>query len=88
MSETWSRIAAGFGAGSETAAAGTQPATFWKRDLYIQAGGMTPSFRFAFDTDLFFRFALRNARFKHVNQFVASFRIHSQSKSTNDLEGS
>jgi GT2 family glycosyltransferase len=63
-----------------------QPATFWKRDLYVRAGGMTPSFRFAFDTDLFFRFALHNARFRHVNRFVASFRIHSQSKSTNDLE--
>ena len=63
-----------------------QPATFWKRDLYLKCGGMTPSFRFAFDTDLFFRFALNGARFKHINQFVASFRIHSGSKSSNDLE--
>ncbi len=63
-----------------------QPATFWKRDLYLSCGGMNPSFRFAFDTDLFFRFALGRARFKHVNRFVASFRIHPQSKSSNDLE--
>jgi glycosyltransferase involved in cell wall biosynthesis len=62
-----------------------QPATFWKRELYLNCGGMTPSFRFAFDTDLFFRFALRPARFRHINQFVASFRIHPQSKSSNDV---
>ena len=63
-----------------------QPATFWKRDLYLKCGGMSPSFRFAFDTDLFFRFAVQGARFKHVNKFVASFRIHPQSKSSNDFE--
>lgn len=63
-----------------------QPATFWKRDLYLECGGMDPSYRFTFDTDLFFRFALKGARFKHVNKFVASFRIHSQSKSTNDAD--
>jgi glycosyltransferase involved in cell wall biosynthesis len=63
-----------------------QPATFWKRDLYLKCGGMTPSFRFAFDTDLFFRFALNGAQFKHLNQFLAAFRIHSESKSSNDLE--
>jgi glycosyltransferase involved in cell wall biosynthesis len=63
-----------------------QPATFWKRDLYVKCGGMSPSFRFAFDTDLFFRFVVQGARFKHVNKFVASFRIHPQSKSSNDFE--
>jgi glycosyltransferase involved in cell wall biosynthesis len=63
-----------------------QPATFWKRDLYLKCGGMTPSFRFAFDTDLFFRFALAGARFEQINLFVASFRIHSESKSSNDIE--
>src|SRR5690349_3947678 len=43
-----------------------QPATFWKRDLYLKCGEMDPSYRFAFDTDLFVRFALHGARFKHV----------------------
>jgi len=63
-----------------------QPATFWKRDLYIKCGQMDPSYRFAFDTDLFVRFALHGARFKHINQFLASFRIHPQSKSSNEFE--
>jgi hypothetical protein len=63
-----------------------QPATFWKKDLYFASGEMDPSYHFTFDTDLFVRFALRRARFKHVNRFVASFRIHPQSKSSNDFD--
>lgn len=62
-----------------------QPATFWRRDLYSKCGGMDPSYQFAFDTDLFTRFATHGARFKHVNKFVASFRIHPQSKSSNQF---
>jgi len=63
-----------------------QPATFWTRDLYVKCGQMDPSYHFAFDTDLFVRFALQGARFKHVNQFVASFRIHPRSKSSNEFD--
>ena len=61
-----------------------QPATFWRRDLYLKCGGIDSSYRFTFDTDLFFRFALQGARFQHVNKFLASFRIHPHSKSSND----
>ena len=61
-----------------------QPATLWKRDIYLKCGGIDRSFRFAFDTDLFFRFVIHGARFKHVNKCLASYRIHSTSKSTND----
>jgi glycosyltransferase involved in cell wall biosynthesis len=63
-----------------------QPAVFWRKDLYQRCGGMDTSYHFAFDAYLFFRFALEGARFKHVNKFVASFRIHPQSKSSNELE--
>jgi glycosyltransferase involved in cell wall biosynthesis len=63
-----------------------QPATFWRKDLYLRCGGMDPAYRFAFDTDLFVRFALAGAKFKHVNRFVASFRIHPQSKSSNESD--
>jgi glycosyltransferase involved in cell wall biosynthesis len=63
-----------------------QPAVFWKKDLYTGCGGMDASYKFAFDASLFFRFALKSARFKHVNKFVASFRIHPQSKSSNEFE--
>jgi glycosyltransferase involved in cell wall biosynthesis len=61
-----------------------QPATFWRKNIYLRSGGIDVSYRFTFDTDLFFRFALRGAQFRYVNKFLASFRIHPQSKSTND----
>jgi glycosyltransferase involved in cell wall biosynthesis len=61
-----------------------QPATFWRKDLYFKCGGIDASYQFTFDTDLFFRFALAGARFERVDQFLASFRIHEQSKSSND----
>jgi GT2 family glycosyltransferase len=63
-----------------------QPATFWKREMFLKAGGMDPSFQFAFDTDLFFRFVRSGARFEHMNQFVAGFRIHPASKSSTEWE--
>jgi len=47
---------------------------------------MNPSYHFAYDTDLFVRFALGHARFRYVNRFVASFRIHPASKSSNELD--
>ncbi len=63
-----------------------QPATFWSKDIYEKAGGIDPDFAFAFDTDLFTRFVAAGARFRHVKQFVASFRIHPASKSSTELD--
>jgi glycosyltransferase involved in cell wall biosynthesis len=58
-----------------------QPATFWTAEIYRKAGGMDPSFQFAFDMDLFARFMASGAKFAHIRQFVASFRMHSAQKS-------
>ncbi len=63
-----------------------QPATFWRRVLFEESGGMDPTFSFAFDTDLFCRFAARGARFRHVRSFVAGFRIHETAKSATEQE--
>ena len=59
-----------------------QPATFWSRDIYDAVGGIDPSFAFQFDVDMFHRFAIRDARFRCVPSFLASFRIHPDSKSS------
>jgi glycosyltransferase involved in cell wall biosynthesis len=53
-----------------------QPATFWTRAAYEKAGGLDPSFRAAFDTDLFFRLVQTGARFQHIPEFLAGFRVH------------
>jgi glycosyltransferase involved in cell wall biosynthesis len=55
-----------------------QPSTFWTKDLYERSGGLDPTFRAAFDTDLFFRFVDLGAKFHYVPAFLASFRIHSE----------
>ena len=63
-----------------------QPATFWSRRLYEESEGIDASYSFAFDTELFTRFVRKGARFRHVKTFLASFRIHSESKSSTQLE--
>ena len=59
-----------------------QPSTFWRRNLYLKAGGMDPSYTFAFDTDLFCRFIACQAEFRHLKRFLSCFRIHAESKSS------
>jgi len=59
-----------------------QPSTFWKRDLYVNEGGMNPDFQTAFDTELFVRFTVAGAKFHHVKRFLSCFRIHPESKSS------
>jgi glycosyltransferase involved in cell wall biosynthesis len=59
-----------------------QPSTFWKRDLYVKAGGMDPTYTFAFDTDLFCRFIALGAEFRHLKRFLSCYRIHPESKSS------
>ena len=59
-----------------------QPSTFWKRELYLKAGGMDPTFTFAFDTDLFCRFIACQAEFRHLKRFLSCYRIHPESKSS------
>jgi glycosyltransferase involved in cell wall biosynthesis len=63
-----------------------QPSTFWKRELYQRVGAMNPEYQTAFDTDLFVRFAVAGARFRHVKQFLSCFRIHSDAKSSTLIE--
>ena len=54
-----------------------QPSTFWRRSIYERTGGLDSQFKAAFDTDLFFRFVAVDGTFKHIPEFFASFRIHS-----------
>jgi hypothetical protein len=58
-----------------------QPASFWKREVYSNAGKIDKTFYFSFDLDLFIRLTL----VKHssrTSKFLAAFRVHSQSKTT------
>jgi len=60
-----------------------QPASFWKKELYLKVGGVDSSFRFTMDNDLFAKFDLAGAKYCFIKQFLSGFRLHSGSKTTN-----
>lgn len=57
-----------------------QESMFWRRNLYIQSGGMNASYRFAGDFELWTRFALHSSLAK-VDMPLASFRLRKMSLS-------
>lgn len=59
-----------------------QPASFWRRDLYLRSGGVDQSLRFCMDNDLFNKFTIAGARFRFVDRELAGFRVHADSKSS------
>ncbi len=59
-----------------------QPASFWRRDLYFDVGGVDSSFNFSMDTDLFVRFAMAGASFGFIPQELVKFRVHASSKTS------
>jgi glycosyltransferase involved in cell wall biosynthesis len=58
-----------------------QPAAFWRRSLWQQAGPLDPSFYFAMDYDLWVRFA-KISPIVYTPRLWARFRIHGGGKTT------
>lgn len=58
-----------------------QPATFWRKELLQQAGLLNEALRYNMDYDLFLRF-WRIKSPVYLREYIASFRIHQQSKTT------
>lgn len=60
-----------------------QETLFWRRSLWEKVGGgIDESFRFAMDWELILRFREAGAKFTHLPQFLACFRVHSQQKTS------
>jgi len=59
-----------------------QPASFWRRETYEKVGGIDSSLKFCMDNDLFIKFALNNAKFKFMREYLVAFRVHSSSKTS------
>ncbi len=57
------------------------PATFIRRDLFIQTGGFDSSIKYAMDYDLWLRLSKISSPL-FVNRFIAAFRRHTGSLST------
>jgi GT2 family glycosyltransferase len=59
-----------------------QQAMFWRKDLYLRAGGINPVLRFAMDYELALKFLLAGARVAKVRNVLANFRVHPEAKSS------
>lgn len=57
-----------------------QPSTFFTSEIFWKVGAINPAYNYAMDYDLFFRFALANAKFHYIDDALADFRVHDQSK--------
>lgn len=58
-----------------------QPATFWKRDLYFESGGINDKYDFCFDYDMYLRMA-RLVDFNATKELLSCFRLHEESKTS------
>lgn len=57
-----------------------QPPTFFKSEVYRSVGGLNPILEYSMDYDLFMRFAKNNYKWKYIDEVLAQFRYHSNSK--------
>ena len=59
----------------------TQPATFFRRDIYEAVGGLNPSLDLAMDADLWLRLTTRGPFELLKSDVLARFRVHPSAKS-------
>jgi hypothetical protein len=62
-----------------------QPASFWRRSVFFEVGGFDRALTYCFDYDLFFGLSKRRPS-GNIKTFIAAFRMHSESKTTNLYE--
>jgi glycosyltransferase involved in cell wall biosynthesis len=63
-----------------------QPAAFFRRSMFEQVGGLDETFHLALDYDLWVRMLAAGARFAHVHQVWATYRVHPASKTDKQAE--
>ena len=64
-----------------------QETCFWRRRLFEKVGNVDPTFRFAMDYDLFFRFMhAAPGRTRRLDRFLGVFRQHDEAKTTRLME--
>lgn len=59
-----------------------QPATFWTREALDNVGLLNEKWHYSFDHEFFFRLFKHYGSPLYINQPLAAFRIHSQSKTS------
>ncbi len=64
----------------------SQPATFWRADLWRRCGGLDSAYKAAFDYDLWLRFAISSLPLA-LPAYLAAFRRHQDSISEQNFMG-
>src|SRR5215467_1257731 len=59
-----------------------QQAAFWRRDTYLKVGGINTTLRYCMDYELWAKFMLAGVTFTRVEDLLAAFRLHANSKTS------
>ncbi len=62
-----------------------QPSLFFKRDIFIKAGGLREDFHLAFDYDLWFNLFLEAKKYKYIDKTLSCARYHADAKSVKHM---
>ena len=62
-----------------------QPATFWKKNVYNKIGKINEKYQYCMDFDFFVRLA-ETGKLIYFKEYLASFRIHENSKTSKYLD--
>jgi glycosyltransferase involved in cell wall biosynthesis len=63
-----------------------QPGTFWRRTVYEKVGNFDESLHYVMDFDYWIRAALLDCKIAYIPKTLASFRLHSQSKTVSQQQ--
>jgi glycosyltransferase involved in cell wall biosynthesis len=64
----------------------SQPAAFFRREVFEQVGYLDTGYRYAMDYDYWFRIGLAGLQLEYVPRFWAAFRYHPESKSVAEIQ--
>lgn len=64
----------------------SQPAVFWRREALLNIGNFDKSLHYAMDYDYWLRLG-KIYRLGFIDKYLASYRMHSKSKSQKNIEG-
>ena len=56
-----------------------QPSTFFKSAAYLSTNGFNPENKSNWDSELYIDMALKNAKFKNIDNLLSCYRVHKQS---------
>jgi len=64
------------------------PTSIFHKELFDETGGFNDELHYTMDTDLWMRFKNNNYKFKRIDRYFWSFRIHKFSKTSHSFSGS